>query len=299
MKNVFRNCLFSALVCASAVTLSAQNQRPAAPAQPTLQTIDAENSRLANLVGQKLSALNPQKNNLNIRVGYFSLSGSGNPLGNLWASSLAGNLCNASGGGFTVVMGQSAVDYTLSGEIILAGGTVRVFTQLIKHNGQSLAASWTNDIPFASIPAGLLSASPASSGSRAMLYPDSYEADDGHNPVQYAEAADDNGWVSRTIHTEGDEDWFLVRLDKPGTLTLETSGSMDTEMALFDAANPANEPLEEDDDGGNGGNSRITRDVAAGESYLVRVTGYDNEETGNYRFRAALREEEPAPPAVH
>lgn len=71
-----------------------------------------------------------------------------------------------------------------------------------------------------------------------------------------------------SLLTSGDVDYFRVVVDRPGELTVYTSGGTDTVGRLEDSGGTA---LASDDNGGSGNNFRIVRDVAAG-TYYVRVT---------------------------
>ena len=78
--------------------------------------------------------------------------------------------------------------------------------------------------------------------------------------------------------TAGDEDWFRIVVDRPGRLTVYTSGSTDTFGELKDAHL---RPLAFNDNGGNGSNFRIEHDVSAG-TYYVEVQGRTRNTTGSY-----------------
>ena len=86
------------------------------------------------------------------------------------------------------------------------------------------------------------------------------------------------------IDPAGDVDYFRVRVSESGTLTVFTSGDMDTRGYLYDS----NErQLASNDDGGanDGSNFRIQREVAAG-TYYVRVEAYYRDATGAYGIHA-------------
>jgi len=88
--------------------------------------------------------------------------------------------------------------------------------------------------------------------------------------------------VSSTSSTPGqigparDVDYFRVRVTQAGTLTVETTGSMDTVGTLWQG----DEEIMTDDDGGDGHNFRLVAPVAAG-TYVVAVRGY-GASTGQY-----------------
>jgi hypothetical protein len=112
--------------------------------------------------------------------------------------------------------------------------------------------------------------------------PDSYEPDSRTTRVPLQGGA----WVSRTIHT-GDEDWFIFTTEAAGILTAETAGELDTLMELYDGVSMVVENDDGFDDDENY-NSRIEYFVEAGVDYSMRVSGYDSNETGPYRFRVSL-----------
>jgi hypothetical protein len=67
-------------------------------------------------------------------------------------------------------------------------------------------------------------------------------------------------------------------------------------MELYEASSRSS--LYEDDDGGEGANARIECFIDGGKDYVVRVRGYDRDETGPYQFRASLEplSEDPSEP---
>ncbi len=88
--------------------------------------------------------------------------------------------------------------------------------------------------------------------------------------------------ISSTSSTPGqigpasDVDYFRVRVPQAGTLTVETTGSMDTVGTLRQGG----KEIMTDDDGGDGHNFRLVAPVAAG-TYMVAVRGY-GASTGQY-----------------
>ena len=88
--------------------------------------------------------------------------------------------------------------------------------------------------------------------------------------------------VSSTSSTPGqigpasDVDYFRVRVTQAGTLTVETTGPMDTVGTLWQG----DEEITTDDDGGDGHNFRLVASVDAG-TYMVAVRGY-GASTGQY-----------------
>ena len=87
------------------------------------------------------------------------------------------------------------------------------------------------------------------------------------------------GSASGRIDPAGDVDWFrFAEVTESGTLTVYTTGSLDTLGRLYDAAG---NQLTDNDDGGEDTNFRIERDVDAG-TYFVSVEAFDESATGDY-----------------
>ena len=94
------------------------------------------------------------------------------------------------------------------------------------------------------------------------------------------------GQQSGRIDPADDTDAFRIRVSEAGTLTVYTTGNLDTYGALF--GSQANS-LVQNDDGGAGTNFRIRWDVSAG-TYYVAVESYNNSLTGNYTVHAEFAE---------
>ena len=82
--------------------------------------------------------------------------------------------------------------------------------------------------------------------------------------------------ASGQIGSAGDIDFFQIRIPQAGTLTVETTGQMDTVGTLWQAG----EELARDDDSGDAQNFLLVAPVAAGTS-VVAVRGY-GAATGQY-----------------
>ena len=87
---------------------------------------------------------------------------------------------------------------------------------------------------------------------------------------------------SGRIETGSDVDYFRVRVSGSGTLTVHTTGSLDTQGELQSSSGSI---LTSNDDGGSGRNFRIQRSVSAG-TYYVKVVSYSSR-TGNYTIHAS------------
>ena len=85
------------------------------------------------------------------------------------------------------------------------------------------------------------------------------------------------------IETGDDVDYFKVQVSESGTLTVYTTGSLDTKGSL---ENSSGSRLASNDDGGRGSNFRIERSVSAG-TYYVRVESYSSR-TGSYTLHASF-----------
>jgi hypothetical protein len=87
--------------------------------------------------------------------------------------------------------------------------------------------------------------------------------------------------ISGDIDFSGDKDYFKVVLSEPATLTAyTTSYHLDSYGSLLDSSCNV---IEQNDDGGDGDNFRISRSVEAG-TYYVSVEGYQND-TGSYTLK--------------
>ena len=87
------------------------------------------------------------------------------------------------------------------------------------------------------------------------------------------------------IHNGSDVDIFEMVLDNETEVFLYTTGNTDTKGTLLDGTGNALTPSASDDDSGEGLNFRIDRLLSAG-TYLVKVEGFDADETGPYALFA-------------
>ena len=89
------------------------------------------------------------------------------------------------------------------------------------------------------------------------------------------------------LERQGDRDYFRFSLPESGTLTVYTTGDIDTYGHLWGDG----QWLDENDDGGTASNFRIERSASAG-TYYILVRGYDDQSTGRYtlavRFTPSL-----------
>ena len=85
------------------------------------------------------------------------------------------------------------------------------------------------------------------------------------------------------IDPGSDVDYFSVQVSESGTLTVYTTGSLDTKGTL---ENSSGSGLASNDDGGNGNNFRIERSVSA-DTYYIKVESYRSR-TGSYTIHASF-----------
>ncbi len=92
----------------------------------------------------------------------------------------------------------------------------------------------------------------------------------------------DGSMVGGDISPEGDSDWFQFTVSTAGNYTIYTAEDtlVDSYMCLY-GPDSANDLIAEDDDGGAGMMSEITKTLAPGV-YLVELKGFSDTETGTY-----------------
>jgi hypothetical protein len=252
-------------------------------ANPLLRMDEAVKS-LAGDINKKLVSGKALK----VAVDQWTYNGAVPPLGSYWTSQLIEELTNTPGRSFAVLAGETAgADWTVSGEILEAAATVRVYTRLIRCSDRTIEAGFHFDFEGSPPISEMLSG--GGSGERfSSIGRDAYEPDSQDNPVAVVTGSQEGGAViNRTLHTTEDEDFFLLSPDRDGALVVETTGNTDTVLNLYEAG--SGNWLTEDDDSGTDSNARIRYTVRAGKSYLARVKGYDGS-SGSYGFRAYLIE---------
>ena len=109
--------------------------------------------------------------------------------------------------------------------------------------------------------------------------------DDHGNAREQATDLTPNRSTAGQLERAGDVDYFRLRLEQAGELTVETSGGADTFGYLQDAAG---RQLERNDDAGDGRNFRIVRELEAGAYYIAVVGANGRTETGAYALTARL-----------
>jgi hypothetical protein len=114
------------------------------------------------------------------------------------------------------------------------------------------------------------------------LAPDQFEDDN-----EFEAATELPIGVSRqhTFHTGGDIDWVKFQVNRPGSYTIRAWGAnsnqLDTCIELFDAAGNS---IDEDDDGGDNMDSRLSIQLQPG-TYHLKVECLDNEPDQPYTVR--------------
>jgi len=167
-------------------------------------------------------------------------------------------------------------DFVINATLMEAGQTVRIYTKLVKRADSSVLATFTNDLERGQFIASLLTHTTGDSSRSRYVPPDWYEPDSRENPLAWVVGGEE---IRRTLH-EGDEDWFSIEAPpEGGMINVETTGDLDTVMELY---GPDGRKLETNDDGGRGGNARIRFTAQAGQTYLIKVSGYAGDETGDY-----------------
>jgi len=91
-------------------------------------------------------------------------------------------------------------------------------------------------------------------------------------------------WQSGTLYEEEDQ-WFSIRPYENGLVVVETSGDTDTYLEAYDASCTL---LAENDDGGEDLNARLSIPVEAGKTYLFKLRGYEESDSGTYQIRASF-----------
>ena len=108
-------------------------------------------------------------------------------------------------------------------------------------------------------------------------------SDDHGNTISDATSLTLDSSVSGRIETGNDIDYFRVRVDRSGELTVHTTGNLDTEGEL---QNSSGSRLASDSDDGSGDNFSIEYSVSAG-TYYVKVESRSSN-TGSYAIQASL-----------
>jgi hypothetical protein len=246
---------------------------------PVLQMDEA-----VKILARELNAKLAEKRASKFSVGQFVFQNVATPFGSYWTNQLVGEITNMPDRNYSVFSAETPDgEWTVTGEIVIVAGTVRIFSRLIRLSDRAIEAGFNSDFQLnEQINSMLVSGGSSSSAGR-----DAYENDSWESPVTYTIGTSQSTAVvmNRAI-TEDDEDYFLLLPATDGRLTVETTGSIDTYLHLYNY--DTDEELDSDDDGGSGSNARITYNVRAGTRYLAVVRGYSGSVTGSYGFRAFI-----------
>ncbi|MDR1389141.1 MAG: PPC domain-containing protein [Treponema sp.] len=261
--------------------------RPAfSQSPPEYSGLDAETARIA---GQITAALGGS--DALLEGGPFFLGGFSSTLGNYWKTQILTEITKFQGK-LKVLAAPAQNSLLLSGEIIILGDTVRVYTRVIDKASSVVLNSWTSDIPKTPFVAGLITITTITGGNSSSNIPaDAYETDSREQPVAVSLPSS----IARTL-TPDDQDWFLVTSPSTVLVQAETLGEIDTRMELF--LKGSTRRLDYDDDSGEEENARINFTVEAGREYLIMVRGYSASDTGFYEFNlstAVLADQEYEP----
>ena len=105
---------------------------------------------------------------------------------------------------------------------------------------------------------------------------------------------DAGAYTYGVISKAGEEKWYRFLTGVAGSYSIQTYGTTDTYMYLYD--NNQTTILAEDNDGaGSGSNSRIAQSLSADTWYYVKIRGFDNTVTGSYSIDVNAL---PAPPTA-
>lgn len=105
---------------------------------------------------------------------------------------------------------------------------------------------------------------------------DAYEPDDEPN---YASRISVGSTQTHSL-SAGDVDWVFFEVSSSGQYTIETTGSGDTKMWLYQLNGSTLTQLESDDDGGDSLNAKIVRTLSSG-TYFVKVSAYSSSSSIN------------------
>ncbi|MHC6201583.1 hypothetical protein ACYULU_00110 [Breznakiellaceae bacterium SP9] len=281
MKYIISLILFGITLSLSALPRTETGTEVPAPREAaSLVQLDEAVAELARSIQLQLLSL---PSDSRVSVGPFYLNDADTGLGSYWTGALAGALA----GTLRITMGPDRGDlpaaaYILQGGLLEAGDIVRVYTQLVETGDRTLVHVWNTDFVRSPFIETLIQTVTGSSTVRR----DRYEPDSKSSPVAAAIGGPE---LARSIHDRTDHDWFRLSPDKTGLLVLETSGSLDTYMKLYDGDSGAQ--LKSNDDGGQRGNARIEWSAEAGRTYIAEVYGLNGSDIGQYGFMASFEEE--------
>ena len=251
-----------------------------------LQDVDNAIKTLAGNLHRKLSDERAQM----VTLGQFTYMGNITQFSTYWVNQLTEELANMPNKSYNVFSTGGSSQFIISGDIVVVGEMVRVYTRLIRRENLAVVAAVNTNLPRDRYIMMMFTSSvDRSSSSTAMM--DEWEFDSFETPVAYDFLTSTVGSaqiISRTLHNS-DEDFFLIVPDSNGTLVVETTGDTDTYMELYYADDDDNVLEMDDDSGSSGTNAMVTFSVQAGRRYIAKVRGYSTDVTGSYGFRAYLQ----------
>ncbi|MEN8162793.1 MAG: hypothetical protein ABFS37_01580 [Acidobacteriota bacterium] len=103
--------------------------------------------------------------------------------------------------------------------------------------------------------------------------------DPGNDDPNTATVLSGCGSTPAAFDCTGDIDYYSLVTPSSGSFTFETTGSSDTLLQLFDGSG---NQIDQDDDSGTDRNARIVAQLSAGQTYRVRVSEYNDDDTGDY-----------------
>ena len=80
-------------------------------------------------------------------------------------------------------------------------------------------------------------------------------------------------------------DFYQLTSANSTRVQIDLTSSTDTYLLFYNGLNASNDPEEENDDGGDGYNSRLTMDLTGGRTYTIGATTYSSAATGSYQLQ--------------
>lgn len=160
----------------------------------------------------------------------------------------------------------------ITGQILTSAGQVTLTLQAIDLNRESVITSQTNQMDLTAQLQGLLPIAQASSSSYGLA-PDGFEPDSPENPRSITLGTPVTG---HSIAGSEDQDWFIISSpDSASNITIYTTSSIDTQIAVF-TQDDINSPIASDDDSGQDSNAYLEFIAPPGTSYIIAVSGYSD-----------------------
>jgi hypothetical protein len=116
---------------------------------------------------------------------------------------------------------------------------------------------------------------------RASLEPMPEKKAASHTTLEQAEAIAVGETITDYFFTPDDVNWYAVSVPGMGRLMVNTEGTLDTVLELYDKWE---ELIGQDDDSGYQGNAKVTVDIFSASPVYLRVSAYQGA-TGRYRLK--------------